>query len=115
LSFETHALAIATKVHLCGKLEEAMSGRKPKAPTSQMEDRPGDGPSLPNDEVAGYVNSSGVASGMLPPSSNDKSRLPKASAQGMKIIGSSATDQRRPSTYGMFNALYEDSDGSDGR
>jgi hypothetical protein len=94
-----------------------MSGRKPKTPSWQLEDRQGDGPSLPRngDEGVGYVNSSGIVSGMLPPSSNDKSRLPKSPTQGMKTIDSSAADQRRPSTYGMFNALYEDSDGSDGR
>jgi hypothetical protein len=104
LSFGTHA--------------QVMSGRKAKALLLQPEDRKGEGPSLANDEgESSYVNSTGVASGMLPQSSNDKSRLPKFSAQGMKTIESSATatDPRRSSTYGMFNALYEDSDGSDGR
>ena len=66
----------------------------------------------------GFLSPGGVASRPPPSSTNDKSHVTKPSAQGMKTIESVdayGMDQRRPPMYGMFNSLYEDSDGSDGR
>ncbi|CAB9509282.1 expressed unknown protein [Seminavis robusta] len=74
------------------------------------------------------INSSGnnmnssLSSLGLPPAPGSDKRLTKPSPLAMKTIESSATDgygsdqrpMQRPPGHGIFNSLYEDSDGSDG-